>query len=193
MEELDKVVKEFGRKLAEDLNKEFNKALKKGGSKNVQEASLHFDSNIVTTANSLTMQVVASDEYWKYVEKGRKKGSMPPSKAFGKKWQNKHGINPSNIIYEMTVKHYQKKGYIIGKRPKNVKSKSGVFYRNVKELPFDKASKQFSFIAAKSIKEKGIKPKPFFSKVVNENKEKDIETKIENVLGHKVDIEFNTI
>jgi hypothetical protein len=178
MEELDKVVKEFGRKLAEDLNKEFNKALKKGGSKNVQEASLHFDSNIVTSANSLTMQVVASDEYWKYVEKGRKKGSMPPSKAFGKKWQNKHGLNPSNIIYEMTVKYNHKKGF------KD---------RKVKKLPFDKASKQLSFVIAKSIKEKGIKPKPFFSKVVNENKEKDIEIKIENILGQKVDIEFNTI
>ncbi len=177
IDDIKHLLDQFGVKLAEDLNHGFNDAIKKGGSKNVQEAALNFTPELKLTDTSLTIQVVASDKYWRYVVSGRKKGvRQPPSKAFGKKWQNTNNINPSKIIFEMTVSYNQKKG---------------LARRKVKKLPFAKASTQLSFLIARSIKKKGIKPKPFRDKILEDGRMDELQSALILLIGKEIQLNFN--
>lgn len=176
IDDIQNLLNEFGIKLAEDYNDAFNEALKKGGSKNPQEAALNFTPQLKLEANSLTIQVVASDKYWRYVETGRKKGSQPPSKAFGKKWLNKNNINPSNVVFALSVEY----------------NKKNKLSRKVKKLPFAKAANQLAFIIARSIKKKGIKPKPFKDKVDQDGRLEELQKKISELIGQNIILNFNT-
>jgi hypothetical protein len=91
------------------MTDELNKALKKG-SKNgrSRESSLQFKPVIKTEKDGLTIQIVASDEYWYYIEKGRKAGKMPPQDAINRDWFVANKIDPRKVIAEINAK--SKKG-----------------------------------------------------------------------------------
>lgn len=168
-------LKEFGVQLALDLNKSFNIALKKGGSKNVQQAKMHFEPSINNKPGVLNIQVLASDKYWRYVEAGRRKGAKaPPQKAFGKKWQNKLNIDPRKIIFDLTIEYNKRKG----------------FKRNVKRLPFDKAATQYAFLVARKIKRDGIKPKPFKDQVIDDGRLEVLQKDIAEIIDQEITIDF---
>lgn len=153
-QEINNLIVGFGESLAKDLNESLNKALKDGGSRNPQEAALHFNPRFKITSSGTTIEIIASGDYWRYVEHGRKAGKMPPSNKLGKKWQNKNNINAPEIIYKIQVDYFQKKR----------------LKRNVKKLKFDKAAKQLSFLIARSIGKKGVKPRPYIDRVLNDGR-----------------------
>lgn len=180
-------LKEFGVQLALDLNKSFNIALKKGGSKNVQQADMQFDPLVNNKPGVFNVQVIASDKYWRWVEHGRNgkkyrstdpkakanpKG--PPGKAFKKKWQNKLNIDPRKIIFDLTIEYNKRKG----------------FKRNVKRLPFDKAATQYAFLVARKIKRDGIKPKPFKDQVIDDGRLEVLQKDIAEIIDQEITIDF---
>lgn len=176
-DEIEKILSEFGIKYASDLNEEFNKALKKGGRKSPQEAALNFTPELKLDANAITIQVFASGKYWRYVERGRKKGSQPPSKVFNKKWFNTNNIDPRKAIFQLTVDYNKKKGF------KN---------RKVKLLPFDKAVTRLGYLKARAIKKYGIKPKPFKDKVEQDGRLEDLQKSLSALVGKNIILNFNT-
>ena len=89
--DIDKLIKGFGDKLAKDLNDSLNQALKDGGGKNIHIAAQRHEPKIIKGDGSTTIRINASDDYWYYIEHGRKPGKRPPAKALGKKWQNTQG------------------------------------------------------------------------------------------------------
>lgn len=152
--EINKLITDWGKKFADDLNASLNKALKDGGRKSPQEAALHFEPSYKITADGTTLTIRASSDYWYYIEHGRKPGKMPPSDKLGRKWQNQNNIDPRPIVQEIAIKYYKSKG----------------FNYNIKPLSFPKASKQFAFIVARSLGKHGTKPRPFIDRVVKDGR-----------------------
>ena len=110
-EEIDKLLNDFTEQWAKDLEVSLFDALKKGGRGNPNPPDIEFKGGVVYGAGRVYLNIYANKDYWYYIENGRKKGKMPPTKALGEKWQAKNGINPANIIYDMTIEYNQKKGF----------------------------------------------------------------------------------
>lgn len=141
----------FAKKLAEDINKSLNDQLSKEHSR-VQEASLRAEPLIITGGDLVRLQIVMSGGYWIYLKSGRRIGAkQPPSDAFGKKWQNLHGIDARQVLID-------------------IRRKKGLKVPGKRSLNYDKAVKSLSFIIARSIKKKGIRPKPFIDNVLNDGR-----------------------
>jgi hypothetical protein len=172
-EEIDKLLNDFTEQWARDLEVSLFDALKKGGRGNPSAVDIRFKGGVSYGVGKVTLAVYADKDYWYYIENGRKKGKMPPTKVLGEKWQAANGISPSKIIYDMTIEYNQKKGFT---------------KRKVKKLPFQKAAKQFAFIVARSIGKKGIKPKPFVDKGSNPQNLKDLLTNISKLIGKEVTV-----
>jgi len=172
-EDIDKLLNDFTEQYAKDLEIEMFKALKKGGRGNPNPPDIEFKGGVVYGAGKVFLNVYSNKDYWYYIENGRKKGKMPPTKVLGEKWQAANGISPSKIIYDMTIEYNKKKGFT---------------KRIVKKLPFQKAAKQFAFIVARSIGKKGIKPKPFVKQGSNPQDLKDLLTNISKLIGKEVTV-----
>ena len=173
--DIEILINNYAKELAIDLNKSMNDSLRQAGNKNVQDASLHFNPVVSFNDGSIRVQILASDAYWYFIEHGRKKGSKaPPSKALGKKWQNLNNIDPRKVLYDIELKYYQKKS--IKRKPKTLK--------------FDEASKTLSFLLARSIAKKGIKPKPFIDRVKDNGKTTQLIDSLSTLLGKQIAIEI---
>jgi hypothetical protein len=177
-EEIDKLLNDFTEKWAKDLEVSLFDALKKGGRGNPNPPDIRFKGGVVYGVNKVNINVYADKDYWYYIENGRKKGKQPPTKVVGEKWQAKNGINPANIVYQMTVDYNQKKGFT---------------KRKVKKLPFKKAAKQFAFIVARSIGKKGIKAKPFRNTVVNDGRLTEFTDALLKLIGKEITVKENIL
>lgn len=179
-EDLYKECGKFGKKIAIYMRANLEEAMQKAGSKNPQETSLRFEPVISMNGSTVNIQIVASDEYWYYVDNGRKAGKMPPPDTFGKKWQAKNNIDPRKVIAEIQLKR---------KRGLKINPKGSL--NTKKWLSFKKASKQLSFIIARSIGKKGVKARPFV-----ENTMKDVEfdvfkKRMAGLIGKEITLDIN--
>lgn len=103
------------------------------------------DVTIEEEGTKLTFELQMED-YWKYVDEGRKPGAkMPPQKAM------------LDFIKVRGIRPKPKK--IVGIKNKTVK-------KALKQVSRDKQLKSVAFAIGRSIKKHGIKPAHFFSEVV---------------------------
>lgn len=175
-EELDKECRKFAKKLAIYMNANLEEALKKGGSKNAQQPALVINDVVIANINSINIQMVASGDYWYWLEHGRKPGKQPPSDALGKKWQTQNKIDARKVIQEIQINYNKKKG----------------LKRIVKQLSFDKAAKQLSFIIARSIGKKGYKPRPFVQQALREADVPGFNKRISDIMSREIKIQITT-
>ena len=158
----------WGEKLVEDLKKNINEVVTyESGQESDLAGSVNY--KVLNDKGSITFQLSMND-YYKFVDKGRKKGVRGvPTEKIGKKWQNSHNINPSKIIQEITIKYNEKKG----------------LKRKVKKLPFDKAAKSLAFLIQRAIKKNGIKPRPFMEKTISEQRINELKELLAPALAKK--------
>lgn len=168
-EEIDSVIIPFGDKLAIDLKASLEAALKQGGSKNVQESAITFQPEYVVTNDATTIKITTQQDYWYYIEHGRKAGKMPPPNKLGKEWQTSQKIDPRRVIAEINIKNKKKPS---------------------KTLSFDKATKQLSFIIARSIGKKGFKPRPFIDRILNDGRIAQLTKDIAKVMNKDIVIQL---
>ena len=175
-DEIQLVSKTFGKHLSQELKTSFDKAVRDGSKGHrVQEPKMNFNPLIEVTAQGIKIRIVATGDYWRNVEYGRKKGKkMPPASAITKKWMSDNGINPAKAVQEITLKYYNKKG----------------LKYNVKKLKFDKAVKQLSYVVRRGISLHGIKPKPFKDRVLTETRLSDFMKTISLIVGKNLKAEF---
>lgn len=171
-DELDAVIIPFGDKLAKDLKDSLEQALKASGSKNVQESSVTFQPEYEVTENGVSVRIITQQAHWKYIEYGRKAGKMPPPNKLGKDWQVSQKIDPRKVLAEIKVK-----------------TNKGVT-RKKKELSFDKASKQLAFLIARSIGKRGLKPRPYIDRVLNDGRIDQLTKDISKILSKNITIEL---
>lgn len=183
-EKIEAVCRNWARETAKDLKKSLEKALKEGQPlrRGEQEASLNF-SDVVTVDDkgNANIKIVASGEYWINIEEGRGAGEQrPPSNVVGAKWQGKNAIKPQQILYEIELNAKKK----LSKTSKGLSKPK-------KQLSFNEAAKRLSFIFAGTISKKGIKPKPFVDRVINDGRVKILTKKISEVIGQDISAELN--
>jgi len=150
---MSRVLAAFGIKLKKDLQaklleKEKEKAAKYGRSANTNSRlwgsiKVSYDDPSDPTKLTLTM-----NDYWYWVDKGRKPGSVA-SNADINSWIKRKNINPVRIIEEMRFK-------------------SGI--KANKKISFPKALEQFSFITRRKIKRVGFEANHFFDEIINDGR-----------------------
>jgi len=172
--EIETVCNEWAEKVAQDLYVSLNEALNKEGRSNDQNAALHFTKNIKVDNGGAKVQILASGEYWINIEEGRKPNSkQPPSKKI-EKWIKAEALNPQKIIAEIELKR------------KGLSKTNRTLSRPKKKLSFNEAAKRLSFVIGRSIAKKGIEPKPFIDKVINEARLKELTDSLGEVMGREI-------
>jgi len=170
------ILKEWGSELSKDLETSLVKALRDGGNRNVQNPALNFREDAYFIGDGVELNIIASGEYWKWIESGRKVGAKNiPADVVGKKWQGLNGIDPRRILLQIRAKVKTKK------RKLNIKTKP---------LDYDKAAKSLSFIIQKSIKKKGIKAKPFTNRVLEDGRIEELALRLRQELGKEFKLEI---
>jgi hypothetical protein len=200
MEELDREVARFGKKLAIYLKANLEEALRKDR-KSVQEADLNFKEFLIPTNNGIKLQIVAlaggkEVDYWAYIEKGVdgtkvKHGSQFSYKkkaidfdAVGKKWQNKHNIHPQKIMAEIELKYQQSKKF------SRLSSTGQRLSKPKKKLSYNEAAKRLSRVFAVAIARDGLKPKPFVQQAIKEAKVDEFQKRVSEIMGKEISIQL---
>lgn len=147
----DKIIKVltiWGEDLVNDTKAEIDKLFKDGGGQ-TSDLSGSVNYKVLNQGGSITFQLTMND-YWKFVEAGRKKGARGvPLDVLSKQWQNSKNINATTILKEIRIKA-------------GIKSKA--------KSNYDKDVKTLAFLIQRSIKKKGIKPRPFMDKVITQQR-----------------------
>lgn len=168
--EIKQELDNFGIQLSKDLEVSLNKALKDGrkrGTPPPQQAALQFNPELKLDKSSFTLKIKATGDYWYYIEKGRKKGKMPPPSVFNKEYMGKNNIKVQDIMLDIT-KAKKKPSYL-------------------------KAVKQFAWIMARSIGRNGIKAKPFVNRVINDGRLERLEAKIATIIGKDIQLQLKQL
>lgn len=118
----------------------------------VSSAKLYQSIEVDITNNGRVLSFeLKMEDYWKFVEDGRKKGGKQPPIESILQFVKFRRIQPSNA--------------------KTLKGKS-------KKIKRDKAYKALAYVIARGIARNGIKPTHFYSKVVNDNFKEQFKTDI---------------
>lgn len=115
------------------------------------------------------------EDYWRYVEHGRKSGKMPPIDAI-MKWTVEKGI-PIQPISNL------RKRKIGALKNRTVK-------KAFKQVSKDAMRRQRAFLIARAIAKKGIKPTLFLSKAVNDDFKSKLEADIREQTGKEIKVQL---
>jgi hypothetical protein len=195
-QELYKECGKFGKKIAIYMRANLEEAMQKAGSRNPQSADLRFEPVVSLNGTTVTIQIVASGDYWAYLDKGvqgTKQNNAPgsrfkyKSKAINSKglpnWIGQNNIDPRKIMAEIQLKR---------KNGLSIKGKSNLDSTK-KGLSFDKAKKQLTFVIATSIAQKGIKPRPFVQKTIKEVGFDAFKDRMAQLIGKNIRVETTII
>lgn len=156
---MSRVLYNFGIKLKKDVQaslakKEREKAAKYGRSAN-GNSKLWGTVKVVFDETDPTSVELRIEDYWKWVDKGRKPGPVSiGGQSKIQDWIKRKGVNPSKIIDDMRLK-YALKHHI--KPPTN-------------RTPFAQAQKQFGFIVSRKLKMKGYEGNDFLTEVLKDGR-----------------------
>lgn len=182
--------------MAEDINKVIIEVLTRWGLDVVNDMKAEID-NVVThdggqssaLSGSVNYKVInkggeiswllTMNPYWKYVEGGRRAGKKPPPSASIKEWIKQKESLKANI------------DKILGRV--TVSKKKTALSKGTKSMSFDNKLNSLAFMIARSIGKKGIKPKPFFNKVINEARINELNELLAPVLKEYFILEFKEL
>lgn len=126
--------------------------------------SIRFD---VTDEETIQKMTLYMEDYWQYVDEGRKKGGKQPPIDSILKFIRNRGIAPT--------------------APKRKLNKAS------KKISMDKRRRSLAFIISRSIAKKGIKPTDFYTDTVTPQLEKDIADDIGKAISVDIKVEFNRL
>lgn len=140
------------------------------------KSKVYFDKGVLTLE-------VKMEDYWKYVEEGRKPGGkMPFPKGDMKPILDFINVNSEVKAWARTL--INKKA--TSKKVSKLKTKR--IRKAVKQKSVEMAYKQAAFIIGKSIKEKGIKPTHFYSSVVTDEFKNRLKIAVSKALARDIEI-----
>lgn len=125
---------------------------------------------------SISLQVYMND-YWKYVDGGRKKGGKQP---------------PQDAM----LKHIAVRGEWHAKKASDISkfytNKKGLKVARKNPLPMDKARKSLAFLIGRSIKRKGIKPTNFVEEGIV-GIERQLEADLLEAVGRQIEVQLTVL
>lgn len=181
---IDAALRIWGRMLVSDMRNSINNALRRGniskngnrtGWKNPGNSDLSDSVRMDVSKGTFTLFM---NDYWYYVDNGRKKtengGNGAVRRGMANDWMGKTGINPSQLLLKIQTDYYNKKGIKTTPKP----------------LKYDKAVKSLSYILSRAVHEKGSNPKPFFKEVWNEERKQQLRDIVGKELMDELIINF---
>jgi len=114
---------------------------------------------------------ITMDDYWRWVNDGRKAGGkQPPPQAM--------------------LKHIANRGISTAKIQNFYKNKKGLQIKRKKPISPQKARNTLAFLIGRSIKKKGIKPTNFLDEVLESDLVTEMESAISKSLGRMITLEI---
>lgn len=172
MSAIEDICNEWLLDLANDMRASIRDAVKHTGGESNLESSV--TPNLKVLSNGNLVLTLSMADYWQYVDKGRGKtksgGTGAVRRGVGKDWMAQKGINARTIMIEI----YRKGGIKLPKRG----------------LSYDKAARQLSFLIARKIHKEGFKARPFFDKVFNNERIKQLADKLAPVMKEEFIMEL---
>lgn len=176
------VLSRWGRDLVNDMKAEIDRVVThNGGQTSKLSGSVNY--KVINRGGVISYQLTMN-RYWEVVEKGRGAGKKaPPSKAIKEFIKQTDGLtsNIDKILLDISVRH---KGRSLRKK------KSAITGRGLKGMSFDKKLDSLSFMIARSIGRKGIKPKPFYDKVINDERLQELKELLAPVIKEQFILEI---
>ena len=121
---------------------------------------------------------ISMEDYWKWVDEGRKKGSkQPPPQAMLKHIADR-GDRWNPVSQRISKFNKNKKGLDVARK---------------KPLPMDQARKTLAFLIGRVIKKKGIKPTHFATEVMEGNLIKEFRSELSKSVGREIKIEISKV
>lgn len=176
------VLSRWGKDLVNDMKAAIDKIVThNGGQTSALSGSVNY--KVINKGGIITYQLTMN-RYWEVVEKGRGAGKKaPPSKVIKDFIKQTEDLtsNIDKILLSISVRH---------KGISNRKRKGAITGRGLKGMPFDKKLDSLSFMIARSIGRKGIKPKPFYDKVVNDERLQELKELLAPVIRDNFIVEI---
>lgn len=191
MNELRKILDEFGVSLVEDLQAEL---LKKGVETNAGQNSrlgnsirFYYGEKDKTPIFYLSM-----NDYWEAVDKGRGQEKTPPPINPIVKWLKTKGVDPFKNKKELSLRQQKNKAV------KNtlMKAMDKTKRQTLKKVTREKALRSMAFAISKNIGKKGTIKRfnyngaNFFDPVVNDGRITELQNKLSNYLKKEIKIEI---
>lgn len=176
------VLSRWGRDLVNDMKAEIDKVVThNGGQASKLSGSVNYK---VINKGGLISYQLTMNRYWEVVEKGRGAGKKaPPSKAIKEFIKQTEDLtaNIDKILLSISIRH---------KGISNRKRKGAITGRGLKGMTFDKKLDSLSFMIARSIGKKGIRPKPFYDKVINDERLQELKELLAPVIKEQFRLEI---
>lgn len=158
----DKIIKVltiWGKDLVNDTKAEIDKIVSHAGGQ-TSDLSGSVNYKVLNTGGSINFQLTMAD-YWVNVEDGRKPNLKPPPLKPIKDWIKKKNLPVDQILLSVNIKHRGQGKSLGGHTIKK---------RTLKAITHERKVEMVSWLMAKSIGKKGIKPRPFMDKVITQQR-----------------------
>lgn len=168
------ILAKYGQIIVDALRKslEDNRKVSQAG---LLKASIQF--KVRAFATDIILEISMND-YWKWVDAGRKPGGkQPPMEAM-----LKH-IKDRSRVHQPTVRKIQSE----------YKNKKGLTVKRKKLMPGDKARKQLAFLIGRGIKKNGIKPSHFIEEANIEDARIELQNEISEALSREILVTFGQV
>jgi hypothetical protein len=176
-----KVCEDWIVELADDLKEAVDKlTTHAGGQTSDLSGSVSPKATILSNGN-IEIQLTIN-KYWEVIEDGRRPNLKPPPTKPLDQW-----IRQKNIPVNK---------YLITIRRNNLKNKRGLSIskeRAAKSLSYDDKVRRLSWMMSRSIGKKGVKPRPFFHQIYNQQKVEQLKDRLTPIIKEEFVIELKEI
>lgn len=178
------ILDDFGWKLVQDTQenlkkKQQEKASKHGTPYNPNSNLVNSIKFIVKEKSGGTIFELRMADYFDNVDRGRRRGNVSQEgQEKIKRWVKIKGLNPVKIITSMREEY----------RKNNPPKTNRVWKKKPKKLTFEKAVKQFAFIAARKVTRFGFDGNYFYSEIILDGRLEKLQEDIQKELNTEIEI-----
>lgn len=172
MPSVREVLERWGFQLVEDMKAAIDTAIAADGGGQSSKLSGSVKYEVKRSIEGYTFSLSMND-YWKFVEDGRKPGKAPPPKAMLEFVKRRH------IKVDISTR---KKKVLKSIRTKGIRQRE-------KAISIEKKQKQVAFLIGRKIAKDGVEAHPFFDKVFNQARLDRLTEQLKPVI--KEEIVFN--
>lgn len=189
-EQIVQVFDEWGTSLVTDLQEAIHNLKDdkgrtinhKGGQTTDLEGSVNY--KVVNQGGVISFKLSLA-KHWKNVEDGRGANKTPPPVDAIDKFIRQKGLDVNKILLDINARHKGIGKSLFGKKisKRNLTSLKG-------KQNYDWKVKTLAFLIARSIGKKGIKPRPFYDKVVTDERIQDLKNRLAPIIKKQFTIDL---
>lgn len=173
------VLTDWGEDLVNDTKAEIDKIIEHSGGQ-TSDLSGSVNYKVLNAGGNITFQLTMNDYYINVID-GRKPNSTPPPLKPIQDWINKKHLPVDKILLNVNIKHRGQGKSLGGHTIKK---------RTLKTIAHERKVEMVSWMFAKSIGKKGIKPRPFLDKVLTDNRMNDLKQRLAPVIKNHFVLEL---